>query len=101
MKILGRELYIRGGGTRVHFFDKDDLVKIWSGKDSNTNAPQDHHPGSKIVDLGVDRRLLVNRAKQPRQSYRQSFPLSWEQIVSGVLEYIMLPANLLMEGWLT
>jgi tRNAThr (cytosine32-N3)-methyltransferase len=60
-RYLEENFYIRGDGTRVYFFDKDELVKIWSDK---AEAAQDEQTGFEIVDLGVDRRLLVNRAKQ-------------------------------------
>jgi len=55
-RYLEENFYIRGDGTRVYFFDKDELVKIWTGCETST--------GFDVVDLGVDRRLLVNRAKQ-------------------------------------
>jgi len=61
-RYLEENFYIRGDGTRVYFFEKDELIKIWTGKDivgvgaGNT--------GFEVVNLGVDRRLLVNRAKQ-------------------------------------
>lgn len=63
-RYLEENFYIRGDGTRVYFFDKDELVKIWSGKCANGEEAQVEHTGFEIVDLGVDRRLLVNRAKQ-------------------------------------
>jgi tRNAThr (cytosine32-N3)-methyltransferase len=63
-RYLGENFYIRGDGTRVYFFERDELVKIWSGTNPTTGEAQDEHTGFEIVDLGVDRRLLVNRAKQ-------------------------------------
>ena len=63
-RYLEENFYIRGDGTRVYFFEKDELVKIWSGIDPDSDESQDENPGFEIVNLGVDRRLLVNRAKQ-------------------------------------
>jgi len=63
-RYLEENFYIRGDGTRVYFFEKDELVKIWSGEDPNAEDAQDENPDFEIVNLGVDRRLLVNRAKQ-------------------------------------
>jgi len=64
-RYLEENFYIRGDGTRVYFFEKDELVKIWTGKDPSLSSEKSHEDtGFEVVDLGVDRRLLVNRAKQ-------------------------------------
>ncbi|KAE8442456.1 hypothetical protein EG329_003357 [Mollisiaceae sp. DMI_Dod_QoI] len=63
-RYLEENFYIRGDGTRVYFFDKDELVRIWGGKEPNDLLSERSSFGFDIVDLGVDRRLLVNRAKQ-------------------------------------
>lgn len=63
-RYLEENFYIRGDGTRVYFFEKDELVNIWNGNKPNAEATEDGNPAFEIVDLGVDRRLLVNRAKQ-------------------------------------
>jgi len=64
-RYLEENFYIRGDGTRVYFFDKDELVRIWSEHGSNASTPSEKtNIGFEVVDLGVDRRLLVNRAKQ-------------------------------------
>ena len=66
-RYLDENFYIRGDGTRVYFFDKDELTDIWSGKlgdasDENTEA--ESRPRFVVEELGVDRRLIVNRAKK-------------------------------------
>ena len=60
-RYLEENFYIRGDGTRVYFFEKDELADIWAGAGDNKSESQ---PGFDIEELGVDRRLLVNRAKK-------------------------------------
>lgn len=60
-RYMEENFYVRGDGTRVYFFEKDELAQIWSGEGASA-APGS--PGFEIISLGVDRRLLVNRAKQ-------------------------------------
>jgi tRNAThr (cytosine32-N3)-methyltransferase len=64
-RYLEENFYIRGDGTRVYFFERDELVKIWTGTDPDVHVgSQTDYTGFEVVDLGVDRRMLVNRAKQ-------------------------------------
>jgi tRNAThr (cytosine32-N3)-methyltransferase len=44
--------YVRGDGTRVYFFDKEELESVW-GK-----------AGFEVLNLDVDRRLIVNRQRR-------------------------------------
>jgi len=76
-RYMEENFYVRGDGTRVYFFEKDELVNIWSRRgaaadystprvDENGSSPQSSFDDARfdVIDLGVDRRLLVNRAKQ-------------------------------------
>ncbi len=57
-RYLEENFYIRGDGTRVYFFDKDELTKIWSGNGEQAGLR------FETEDIGVDRRLLINRKMQ-------------------------------------
>ncbi|KAI1096879.1 methyltransferase [Rostrohypoxylon terebratum] len=83
-RYLEENFYIRGDGTRVYFFEKEELEQIWSGKravnekgaegeeatsseesKAEVEADQDQEHGLfKIEQLGVDRRMVVNRARR-------------------------------------
>ncbi|KAM0448006.1 hypothetical protein ACHAPV_006331 [Trichoderma viride] len=63
-RYLEENFYIRGDGTRVYFFDRDELASIWSGPDATENPEEAGVPRFTIEKLDVDRRLLVNRAEK-------------------------------------
>ncbi|RKF80501.1 tRNA-methyltransferase [Golovinomyces cichoracearum] len=66
-RYLDENFYIRGDGTRVYFFEQDELARIWT-KSCNSyekDNENDFKPDCfQVVNVGIDRRLLVNRAKQ-------------------------------------
>ena len=50
---MGDNFYVRGDGTRVYFFEEEELRRIW-GKEG----------GFEVKSFGVDRRMLVNRQRR-------------------------------------
>ncbi|KAF3208940.1 hypothetical protein TWF106_011149 [Orbilia oligospora] len=65
-RFLQENFYIRGDGTRVYFFDRDELGNIFDPK-YKPQVEEDterEDTGMKTVLLGVDRRMLVNRARK-------------------------------------
>lgn len=67
-RYLDENFYIRGDGTRVYFFEKDELASIWTGKAQQAQQDETEalakEPLFEIEELGVDRRMLVNRARK-------------------------------------
>ncbi|KAM0792501.1 hypothetical protein ACM66B_005173 [Microbotryomycetes sp. NB124-2] len=61
-------LYIRGDNTRVYFFERDELVDIFGGlKQEKSDSATNVNSGDdklELVQLGVDRRLLLNRKRK-------------------------------------
>jgi tRNAThr (cytosine32-N3)-methyltransferase len=74
-RYMGENFYVRGDGTRVYFFDKDELIQMWSrwtlekGLQVDTESTEESQPAEpdapfEVVHMGVDRRLLVNRSSK-------------------------------------
>ncbi|KAM0286025.1 hypothetical protein ACHAQH_001215 [Verticillium albo-atrum] len=73
-RYLDENFYVRGDGTRVYFFELDELKTIWKGvvdREGGDNTKELF----EIEDLGIDRRMLVNRARKLRM-YR-----CWMQVM--------------------
>lgn len=62
-RYMEENFYARGDGTRVYFFKQEELTKIWTGRGPDSEEAREDSVFEQL-DLGVDRRLLVNRSKQ-------------------------------------
>ncbi|KAM0335730.1 hypothetical protein ACHAQA_000780 [Verticillium albo-atrum] len=65
-RYLDENFYVRGDGTRVYFFELDELKTIWKGVVAGEGETGSSKELFEIEDLGVDRRMLVNRARKLR-----------------------------------
>lgn len=83
-RYMEENFYVRGDGTRVYFFEREELIKIWAqwtdsgekgqaseeagrldeGGGSTGHTGGDNDGGFDAVDVGVDRRLIVNRQRK-------------------------------------
>lgn len=84
---MEESFYVRGDGTRVYFFEEEELKRLWSGqretKDNSEAAQREKAeedeltsgvtslsisppspPKFEVLNLGVDRRMLVNRQRR-------------------------------------
>ncbi|KAI9829473.1 MAG: hypothetical protein M1819_006293 [Sarea resinae] len=77
-RYMEENFYVRGDGTRVYFFEQEELIKIWAGKEAGScddvvaengerpsgNGEEAEPARFSVVNLGVDRRMLVNRQRK-------------------------------------
>lgn len=90
---MEENFYVRGDGTRVYFFEQEELERIWGGKDAKrteeangddlaektqsleiddgekgqgneSESDQGPRPAFEVAHIGVDRRMLVNRQRR-------------------------------------
>lgn len=92
-RYLEENFYVRGDGTRVYFFEEDELRRIFCGEDEDakgveaTSSNSSNAPCAEGADMGspryrfvvrkmaMDKRMLVNRKRQIKM-YRR-----WVQAV--------------------
>ncbi|KAF2255409.1 methyltransferase [Trematosphaeria pertusa] len=91
-RYMEENFYVRGDGTRVYFFEKEQLEEIWGGQKRQSEASEETQPSGpadtsiedkveelnldgsngvleprpafEVVHFGVDRRMLVNRQRR-------------------------------------
>lgn len=79
-RYMDENFYVRGDGTRVYFFDQQELVQMWGrwtpetgvqidGGNDSENAASGKQTSEaqgvfEVVHMGTDRRLLVNRSSK-------------------------------------
>lgn len=63
-RYLDENFYVRGDGTRVYFFEEDELRRIWGGSLPLDGQEGEAVTGFEVIDLAVDRRMLVNRQRK-------------------------------------
>ncbi|EUC38600.1 hypothetical protein COCCADRAFT_82581 [Bipolaris zeicola 26-R-13] len=64
-RYLQENFYVRGDGTRVYFFEQEELENIWAGKMPSPSSDKSEEKHTfEVAHIGVDRRMLVNRQRR-------------------------------------
>jgi tRNAThr (cytosine32-N3)-methyltransferase len=69
-RYMEENFYVRGDGTRVYFFEQQELEEIWGGKErANQNVNGQNHGDENGVDdlVGKTDQLDVNGSSTPQQ----------------------------------
>ncbi|KAI5849979.1 putative actin-binding protein ABP140 [Tricharina praecox] len=83
-RYLDENFYIRGDGTRVYFFEEEQLGEIFSGvfregSDLPAQDAEDGYGGFKVESLATDKRMLVNRTRKIKM-YRRWMQAVFEKL---------------------
>ncbi|TKA65512.1 hypothetical protein B0A55_10135, partial [Friedmanniomyces simplex] len=63
-RYLDENFYVRGDGTRVYFFEEQELRDLWSRSIGGVAGGVEQTAAFEVQNLAVDRRMLVNRQRK-------------------------------------
>ncbi|KAF2441210.1 methyltransferase [Karstenula rhodostoma CBS 690.94] len=86
-RYMEENFYVRGDGTRVYFFEKEELEEIWGGKQRSshsetdtpsgeqTNGQADEPPAQQLLSLQLDKEAEDSREVLSTESQRPAFEI--------------------------